>query len=290
MGNCNMESIDFSKLNGQGNDFILIDSFTDNIELSSIQIASMCDRHFGIGADGLILVKNSDIYDFYMDYYNQDGSKAEMCGNGIRCMSKFIHDMKLSTRDKFSIDTLAGEKIIELDLFNGYVRNIKVNMGPPIFNPEDIPVALKGVEVFDYRLNTPEGDFLINCISMGNPHCIVYLEENDDLEKIPLNVWGPLLEAHPLFPNKTNVEFVKVLSGSEIKMRVWERGVGETLACGTGACAAAVSTFKLKKIAGSRVKVKVPGGILNIVWKGDTSSVFLEGEAEHSFSGVYFLK
>lgn len=290
MGNCNMESIEFSKLNGQGNDFILIDSFTDNIELSSIQIASMCDRHFGIGADGLILVKNSDICDFYMDYYNQDGSKAEMCGNGIRCMSKFIHDMKLSTRDKFSIETLAGEKIIELDLFDGCVKNIKVDMGPPIFNPENIPVALKGGEVFDHRLNTPEGDFLINCISMGNPHCIVYLEENDDLEKIPLDVWGPLLEAHPLFPNKTNVEFVKVLSGSEIKMRVWERGVGETLACGTGACAAAVSTFKLKKIAGSMVKVKVPGGILNIVWKGGTSSVFLEGEAEHSFNGEYFLK
>ncbi len=285
-----MKSIEFSKLNGQGNDFILIDSFTDNVELSSMQVATMCDRHFGIGADGMILVKRSGSSDFYMDYYNQDGSKAEMCGNGIRCMSKFIHDKKLSTRDKFSIGTIAGEKIIELDLFKGYVRNIKVDMGPPIFNPEDIPVALKGREVFDHRLNTPERDFLINCISMGNPHCIVYLEENDDIEKIPLNIWGPLLEEHSFFPNKTNVEFVKVLSDSAIKMRVWERGVGETLACGTGACAAAVSAFKLKKITGSAVKVEVPGGVLNIVWKGDSSSVFLEGEAEHSFNGVYFLK
>ncbi len=285
-----MKSIEFSKLNGQGNDFILIDSFTDNMELSPIQIAAMCDRHFGIGADGMILVKRSGSSDFYMDYYNQDGSKAEMCGNGIRCMSKFIHDMKLSNKDKFSIDTVAGEKIIELDSFKGYVRNIKVDMGPPIFNPEDIPVALKGGEVFDHRLNTPERDFLINCISMGNPHCIVYLEENDDIEKIPLNIWGPLLEEHSFFPNKTNVEFVKVLSDSAIKMRVWERGVGETLACGTGACAAAVSALKLKKITGSAVKVEVPGGILNIVWKGDSSSVFLEGEAEHSFDGVYFLK
>jgi len=285
-----MKSIEFSKLNGQGNDFILIDSFTDNVELSSMQIATICDRHFGIGADGMILVKRSGSSDFYMDYYNQDGSKAEMCGNGIRCMSKFIHDKKLSTRDKFSIGTLAGEKIIELDLVKGYVRNIKVDMGSPIFNPEDIPVALKGGEVFDHRLNTPERDFLINCISMGNPHCIVYLEENDDIEKIPLNIWGPLLEEHSFFPNKTNVEFVKVLSDSAIKMRVWERGVGETLACGTGACAAAVSAFKLKKITGSAVKVEVPGGVLNIVWKGDSSSVFLEGEAEHSFNGVYFLK
>ena len=290
MGNCNMESIEFSKLDGQGNDFILIDSFTDNIELSSIQIASMCDRHFAIGADGLILVKKSNNSDFYMDYYNQDGSKAEMCGNGIRCMSKFIHDMRLSTSDKFSIDTLAGKKVIELDLSNGYVGNIKVDMGPPIFNPEDIPVDLKGGEVFDHILNTPEKDFLINCISMGNPHCIIYLEENDDLEKIPLNTWGPLLEEHSFFPNKTNVEFVKVLSGSEIKMRVWERGVGETLACGTGACAVAVSALKLKKIAGPAVKVKVPGGELNIIWKGGISSVFLEGEVEHSFHGVYFLK
>jgi len=285
-----MKSIEFSKLNGQGNDFILIDSFTDNVELSSMQIATMCNRHFGIGADGMILVKRSGSSDFYMDYYNQDGSKAEMCGNGIRCMSKFIHDMKLSTRDKFSIGTLAGEKIIELDLFKGYIKNIKVDMGPPIFNPEDIPVALKGGEVFDHRLNTPEREFLINCISMGNPHCIVYLEENDDIEKIPLNIWGPLLEEHSFFPNKTNVEFVKVLSDSAIIMRVWERGVGETLACGTGACAAAVSALKLEKITGPAVKVKVPGGVLNIIWKGDSSSVFLEGEAEHSFDGVYFLK
>ena len=285
-----MKSIEFSKLNGQGNDFVLIDSFTDNIELSSMQIASICDRHFGIGADGLILVKKSNNSDFYMDYYNQDGSKAEMCGNGIRCMSKFIHDMRLSTSDKFSIDTLAGKKVIELGLSNGYVGNVKVDMGPPIFNPEDIPVDLKSGEVFDHRLNTQEKDFLINCISMGNPHCIVYLEENNDLEKIPLNIWGPLLEEHSFFPNKTNVEFVKVLSDSVIKMRVWERGVGETLACGTGACAVAVSAFKLKKINGPVAKVKVPGGELNIIWKGNTSSVFLEGKVEHSFNGVYFLK
>ena len=285
-----MKGIEFSKLDGQGNDFILIDSTISIIELSSEQIASMCARHTGIGADGLILVKKSSTCDFYMDYYNQDGSKAEMCGNGIRCMSKFIYDMRLSASDKFSIDTLAGKKVIELDLSNGYVGNVKVDMGPPIFNPEDIPVDLKGREVFDHRLNTPEKDFLINCISMGNPHCIVYLEENDDLEKIPLNIWGTLLEEHSFFPNKTNVEFVKVLSDSVIKMRVWERGVGETLACGTGACAVAVSALKLKKTAGPAVQVKVPGGELNIIWKGNTSSVFLEGEAEHSFHGVYFLK
>ena len=285
-----MKSVEFSKLNGQGNDFILIDSFTGSIELSSMQVALMCDRHSGIGADGLILVKKSDNCDFYMDYYNQDGSKAEMCGNGIRCMSRFIYDMGLKTSDRFSIDTLAGVKLIELELFNGNVRNIKVDMGPPIFNPEDIPVALKDGEVVDHRLSTPGKDFFINCISMGNPHCIIYLEENDELEKIPLNVWGPLVEEHPLFPNKTNVEFVKVLNGVEIDMRIWERGVGETLACGTGACAAAVSALRSKKITGPVVKVNVPGGVLNITWTGNTSSVFLEGEADHSFNGVYFLK
>ena len=285
-----MKGIEFSKLDGQGNDFILIDSTTDIIELSSEQIASMCDRHTGIGADGLILVKKSSTCDFYMDYYNQDGSRAEMCGNGIRCMSKFIYDKNLSTKNKFCIDTLAGEKTIELDIINGYVRNIKVDMGPPIFSPEDIPVSLKGGDVFDHRLDTRERDFLINCISMGNPHCIVYLEEDEDLKNIPLNIWGPLLEEHSFFPNKTNVEFVKVLNDREIEMRVWERGVRETLACGTGACAAAVSAFKLDKITGSKVKVKVPGGVLNIIWEGDISSVFLEGEAEHSFNGLYFIK
>jgi len=284
-----MKKIEFSKLNGQGNDFIIIDSFTTDMDLSSQQIGSMCDRNFGVGADGLILVKKSGSSDFYMDYYNQDGSRVEMCGNGIRCMSKFIYDMKLSAKDIFSIDTLAGEKIIEIDIADGITGNIKVDMGPPIFNPEDIPVALKGVEVFDHRLNTPERDFLINCISMGNPHCIIYLDKNDELDKIPLDIWGPLLEKNPLFPNKTNVEFIKVAGKNELEMRVWERGVGETLSCGTGACAAGVSALKLEKISGSRVKVKVPGGVLNIIWEGGSSKVFLEGEAKHSFDGVYFI-
>lgn len=284
-----MKKIEFSKLNGQGNDFIIIDSFTADADLSQKQIMSMCDRHFGIGADGLILVNKSSNADFFMDYYNQDGSRAEMCGNGIRCMSKFIYDKKLSKINKFDIETLAGRKTIELAISNGTVGNIKVDMGPPIFKPDEIPVDLGGKEVFDYKLSTRERDFYINCISMGNPHCIIYLEENEELDKIPLDIWGPLLEEHPLFPNKTNVEFVKTAGKNELEMRVWERGVGETLACGTGACAAGVSAFKLKKISGPRVRVKVSGGVLNIIWEGASSNVFLEGEAEHSFDGVYFV-
>jgi len=284
-----MGKIEFSKYNGQGNDFVIIDAVSKEVFLSSIQITSMCNRHFGIGADGLILVKRSENSDFYMDYYNMDGSKAEMCGNGIRCMSGFIYNKRLSSSNNLTIDTLAGNKNIEMEIVDGKPGNIKVDMGGPVFKPEDIPVKLKSKEIFAYKLSTSAGEFDINCISMGNPHCIIYIEGDEDLEKIPLHSWGPIIENNPVFPNKTNVEFVRVRDKDHIDMRVWERGVGETLACGTGACAAGVCSIKLNKINGSSVNVKVPGGDLNVLWKESSNNVFLEGKVEHAFDGIYYI-
>jgi len=284
-----MEKIEFSKYNGQGNDFVIIDAVSKEITLSSEQITSICDRHFGIGADGLILVKKSENSDFYMDYYNMDGSGAEMCGNGIRCMSGFIYNSGLSSSNNLTIETLAGNKKIEMEVVDGRPGNIRVDMGAPVFKPEDIPVKLYQKEIFNYKLSTNTGEFNINCVSMGNPHCIIYIEANEDLEKIPLHSWGPIIENDTVFPNKTNVEFVRVRDKNHIDMRVWERGVGETLACGTGACAAGVSSMRLSKVSGSSVTVKVPGGDLNVLWEGPSNNVFLEGKVEHTFDGVYYI-
>ncbi|MBN1299435.1 MAG: diaminopimelate epimerase [Actinobacteria bacterium] len=313
-----MKKIDFVKMNGQGNDFIIIDAVNNDAVLLGDVIAKMCDRHFGIGADGLILVKKSDKADFFMDYYNQDGSTAEMCGNGIRCMAGFIRKYNLLQKLEFSINTRAGIKNINLSFIPGKDLAdiseslvIKVSMGSPVFEPDEIPVninadfnknipidkkgpdkvkkSIKGIIVHDYPLEVCGRIFKINCVSMGNPHCIIYLDPETDINSIPLEKWGSAIETHKIFPNKANVEFISINSG-QIFMRVWERGVGETLACGTGACASAVCSMALGKINTGMVKVNLPGGALDISWDGNGSSVFLSGTVEFVFEGSYFLK
>lgn len=284
-----MKKTEFSKYNGQGNDFVIIDASNRSINLSEDQIKLICDRHFGIGADGLIMVKKSDNADFYMDFYNMDGSKAEMCGNGIRCMAGFIFEKGLSEESSLKIDTLAGIKTIEMKTEGKLLGNIQVDMGKPIFDAGKIPVDIDRNEVFDYELSLGNRVFCINCISMGNPHCVIYLEKDEELARIPLDDWGPAIEKHDLFPNKTNVEFVKPVNANRVEMRVWERGVGETLACGTGACAAGVCTIKLGRIKGSSVNVKVPGGNLNVLWEKPSGTVILEGKVKHVFDGIYYM-
>jgi len=284
-----MGKIKFSKLNGQGNDFVIIDDTSSSINLSKDQIARICHRNFGIGADGLILVRKSLTADFKMDYYNQDGSVAEMCGNGIRCMARFIHDGNLSRKKELSIETLAGVKRIFLNLDNNNVKDIRVDMGLPDFNPENIPVNITAKAVLNYRIKINSNIFYMNCVSMGNPHCVILVNKGEKLSDINLDKLGPELENHPIFPKKTNVEFVDIKSDSEVSMRVWERGVGETLACGTGACAAAVCVKKLNKISGENIRINLPGGKLDIIWKDEKSSVYLKGKVEYAFSGVYFL-
>jgi diaminopimelate epimerase len=284
-----MGKIKFSKLNGQGNDFVIIDDTSSSINLSKDQIAKICHRNFGIGADGLILVRKSTDADFKMDYYNQDGSVAEMCGNGIRCMARFIHDGNLSRKKELSIETLAGVKRIFLNLDNNNVEDIRVDMGLPDFKPENIPVDITAKAVLNYRIKINSNIFYINCVSMGNPHCVILMNKGEKLSDIDLDKLGPELENHPIFPRKTNAEFVDIKNNNEVSMRVWERGVGETLACGTGACAAAVCVKKLNKISGENVRINLPGGKLDIMWKDEKSSVYLKGKVEHVFNGIYFL-
>lgn len=283
-----MRKLEFSKYHGQGNDFVIIDAAGSSFSLEAGDIRNICDRHFGIGADGLIMVKDSRDHDFYMDYYNMDGSRAEMCGNGIRCMAGFIQHKGLSRKESIDIDTLAGVKTLKIEITGGLLGDIKVDMGPPVFDPEKIPVDLDGDQIINHKLQVGNRIFYVNCLSMGNPHCVLFLDD-PDLDSIPMDSWGPMLEKHKIFPNKTNVEFVKVLEKNRIKMRVWERGVGETLACGTGACAAGVFAIKLKDDIRTPVTVDVPGGSLEIDWKSPSANVYLKGGVKHVFDGVYLV-
>ena len=306
-----MDTINFSKLHGQGNDFIIIDAISREVRLEKKEIIRMCDRHFGIGADGIILAKKLKDGCFFMDYYNADGTVAEMCGNGIRCMARFLIDKKLAEDGKaIKIDTRAGLKFVEFSnagLFAGkdFLKDpegkgaqeglVKVNMGNVIFEPGRIPVnigkesLINGFFAGKYLLKTQEGEFTINCVSMGNPHCVIFLDESTDIAKIPLDKWGSAIENNSIFPNKTNVEFIKVKGPGKIQMRVWERGVGETMACGTGACASAVCSILTGKIKTSSVDVALPGGSQTIYWEGPDSPVFLEGQTGYVFEGQYYM-
>ena len=309
-----MSKIKFVKMHGQGNDFVIIDALSQDLNLSNEAISNVCDRHFGIGADGLIFIRKSGSADFFMDYYNQDGTTAEMCGNGIRCMAGYIIMRGYSEKKDFTIDTRAGIKNISVfdnnttkikDLKN---ISIRVNMGKPIFEPDKIPVDIKkldtntetgnmgalqagkniALKIYDLPLKVYEKLVKINCVSMGNPHCVIFLDDEESLETVPLAKWGSAVENHPLFPAKTNVEFIKIIGG-QLHMRVWERGVGETLACGTGACASAVCAISLSKINSNDVKVFLPGGMLSILWEGQGHPVFLEGGVKKVFEGIYYI-
>jgi len=285
-----LKKIRFSKLNGQGNDFIIIDAVESRVDLSGKNITKMCDRNFGIGADGLILIKKSKKSDLKMEYYNRDGSVAEMCGNGIRCMARFAYDKGLTKSKEPTIETLAGEKTVSIDIEGGSAGNINVNMGTPEFRPGRIPVSIKNrSEVFNHKITAREKLFYINCVSIGNPHCVIFLGEGEDLKKYDVGKWGPRIEKLNIFPNKTNVEFVRIKNKAELDVRVWERGAGETLACGTGACAAGICAIKTKKDMDSRLTVNLPGGKLNIIWDPEVSKIYLEGSVKYSFDGEYYL-
>jgi diaminopimelate epimerase len=285
-----MEKIEFSKLNGQGNDFILIDATSKKLSLSDKKVVEMCDRNFGIGADGLILIKKSDIAELKMEIYNSDGSIAEMCGNGIRCLARFAMEKGIIKNKRIKVETAAGTKEIFIDIRNKKAGKIKVNMGIPEFTPEKVPVIIKNNDnALNYKITVESKDFYINCVSMGNPHCVIFLEDNDSLKNYPVSRWGPLIENHAIFPEKTNVEFIKIRNKGMLDMRVWERGVGETLACGTGACAAAVCAIKLGKVSKNNIDISLPGGISNVFWDNADLNVYLEGEVNYKFDGVYFL-
>ncbi|MFY9588375.1 MAG: diaminopimelate epimerase [Actinomycetota bacterium] len=269
--------IEFVKSHGAGNDFVLIEDLDDQIGmLDGAFVAVVCDRHQGVGGDGLIRIAPSDEADFFMDYYNADGGVAEMCGNGIRCLAKYVSDRGIIGGDHLRVDTRAGIK--HLDLYRndeGLVDRVRVDMGPPILARADIPVAGDGDP-----LHVAVKGFEAACVSMGNPHAVVVIPRLADIDVERL---GPAIETDETFPAKTNVEFTEVLSRDEVRVRVWERGVGETQACGTGACATAVAT-NLLGLTERTVGVNMPGGRLDIDWTDETT--FLTGPVVEVFTGT----
>ncbi|MEW5820351.1 MAG: diaminopimelate epimerase [Cyanobacteriota bacterium] len=277
-----MTEIHFTKMHGLGNDFIIVEDkdLPDDIDYSELS-KCFCDRHFGIGGDGLIIInpKNGNYEtDTAWRIFNSDGSEPQMCGNGIRCFARYVYDKGIVQKKEFTVNTLAGviTPTIESEL-------IKVDMGKPIIEPSLIPVKINLDRALMYSLVIQEKEFKINCISMGNPHCVIFIEEFVDLKK-----WGPLIETHELFPEKTNVEFVKKVDSSHIKVNVWERGCGITLACGTGACACVVAGV-LNNLIDTITKVTLPGGDLFITFDQNLNRVFMSGPAEYSFSGMICL-
>lgn len=281
--------IDFTKMNGLGNDFVMIDDRDEALDFAPEAVAWFCDRHFGVGADGLILVRPSTTPDgdWYMHYYNADGSLAEMCGNGARCFAKYVVDNGLVPADATSltIETLGGLKPVTFTRDDdGMLKTATVDMGKPMFAPEEIPATFDGTQVYECPIETPYGTVHLTGVSMGNPHMVIWV---DDVETAPVETVGPFLERHERFPNGTNVEFAEFVDNDTVRMRVWERGVGETLACGTGACAVAVAAT-LSCRTGRDSTIHLPGGELLIRWH-ENDHVYMTGSAAVSFKGTIDL-
>ena len=272
----------FTKMHGLGNDYVYMDAINQKIENRSELAKFVSDRHFGIGGDGLILICPSEVADFRMQMFNQDGSEAEMCGNGIRCVGKFVYDKGLTDKENITIETLAGIKTLEMKVDNNKVQEVKVDMGEPILEPEKIPVTFSKRPVKDLKLNILDRNFTFTCVSMGNPHSITFIDE--DVEKFDIQKYGRLIEVDKTFPNKTNVEFVNIIDNKTLKMRVWERGAGETLACGTGACSVAVAGV-LNGYTSREVTVNLLGGNLKINWNGIDNHIYMTGPATTVFEG-----
>ncbi|WBY64743.1 MAG: Diaminopimelate epimerase [Thermocaproicibacter melissae] len=272
----------FTKMQGIGNDYIYINCFEEKVDDPSALSIRLSDRHFGIGSDGLILIEPSDIADCKMDMYNADGSRGMMCGNGIRCVGKYVYERGIAKKDVLTVETLSGVKTLKLSVKDGKVGEIEVNMGSPILEPEKIPASFQGEKVVNQPLTVGGKEYRVTCVSMGNPHCIVFVP---DTKSLPIEKIGPQFENHPAFPERVNTEFVQVHSEHEVSMRVWERGSGETLACGTGACATAVACV-LNQKTGREVLVHLLGGDLNIRWDEISNNVFMRGPAEFSFDGT----
>ena len=284
----------FTKMHGAGNDYVYVDCTKETVENPSEAAKLVSDRHFGIGADGLILIKPSKIADVTMEMYNADGSLGKMCGNGVRCVGKYAYDHGLARKDRIFVETGAGIKILDVTARDGEAVSLRVNMGEAIFAPKEIPVdiskiplpegvsSLKNAEqLIDVPAEIAGRTWRVNCISMGNPHCVVFV---DDVEEFPLMEIGKVFEHHPMFPERVNTEFAVRINEHELRMRVWERGSGETWACGTGTCATAVAAI-LGGLAKSPVTVHLNGGDLVIEWEGKGSPVFMTGPAKEVFEG-----
>ena len=283
--------LEFTKMQGIGNDYVYIDCTKKELEKPEKISQIVSDRHFGIGSDGLILILNSKVADFKMELYNADGSQAEMCGNGIRCVAKFVYDKGLTEKTKLKIETLAGIKELELNVENGKVKTVKVDMGEPILEAEKIPVYIdekmksEGITptsvIKNLKLEAYNQNFTFTCVSMGNPHAITFI---DNVEKFDVKKFGSVFEVAKAFPKKSNIEFVEIVDKENINMRVWERGSGETMACGTGSCASVVACILNNKTS-NKVKVHLLGGELYIEWNKENNHIYMTGPAEIVFEG-----
>lgn len=271
----------FTKMEGCGNDYVYVDCTGKELENPAEVAKKVSDRHFGIGSDGLILIKSSDRADFFMEMYNADGSRSPMCGNGIRCVGKFVYDKGLTDKKSISIDTLAGIKYLDFNVIDGKVATVKVNMGNPILVPSQIPVVSDNETVVNEIITVGNKEYRMTCVSMGNPHAVVFVDSVDDF---PVETVGPLFENHERFPERVNTEFVEFVDRTHLKMRVWERGSGETWACGTGTCATVVAAV-LNGLCDTDVEVKLLGGTLRITWDREKNLVYMEGPAKTVFEG-----
>ncbi|GIW82103.1 MAG: diaminopimelate epimerase [Gemmatales bacterium] len=274
----------FTKMQGAGNDYVYVDCFIQPVPNDAPALSrAISDRHFGVGADGLILICPSDRADARMRMFNADGSEAEMCGNGIRCVAKYVYEHGIARKPELTIETGRGLLTLHLHIREGRVERVSVDMGEPILEADRIPTALTGNPPVDVPLKVADHQLEATCISMGNPHCVVFVDEPTDERVL---VIGPQIERHEAFPRRTNVEFVQVLSRNEVRLRVWERGSGETLACGTGACAVVVAGV-LSGRTDRRVLAHLPGGDLELHWREDDHHVMMTGPAVEVFTGEW---
>lgn len=275
----------FTKMEGLGNDYVYVNCFKETVENPSDLSVKVSDRHFGIGSDGLILIKPSKVADFCMEMYNADGSQSEMCGNGIRCVGKYVYDYGLTEKTSISVETLAGIKYLELQVVDDKVELVTVNMGAPELVPAQIPVKSEKDILIKEPIEVDGVSYEMTCVSMGNPHCIVFVE---DTASFPLEEIGPKFEQHEVFPNRVNAEFIEVLDRKTVNMRVWERGSGETLACGTGACASTVACI-LNELTEDEITLHLLGGDLKVRWDRDENLVYMTGPAKVVFDGEIHL-
>ena len=271
----------FTKMHGCGNDYVYVNGFTEKVADKPKAVVALSDRHFGIGSDGVIFINPSQQADFEMEMYNADGTRAEMCGNGIRCVGKYVYDHGMTDKTSITVESFGKVKYLDLTVENGKVIKVKVNMGKPELTAKDVPVVSVHEQVIDEEIIVKEKSYRMTCVSMGNPHAVVFM---DDVEHLAIEEIGPYFENHERFPNRTNTEFVQVIDDIHVKMRVWERGTGETLACGTGCCATAVACV-LNRLTGAHVTVQVLGGEIEIYWDQKENLVYMTGPAVTVFEG-----
>ena len=272
----------FTKMHGCGNDYVYVNCFEEQVADPEKAAILVSDRHFGIGADGLILIRPTDKADFEMEMYNADGSRGAMCGNGIRCVAKYVYDHGMTDKTQITVNTGSGIKTLDLTVSDGKVESVRVNMGTPELTASRIPVIVDTEQAIEAPILADGRDWKFTAVSMGNPHAVVFVE---NLDRLQMEVVGPKFENHSMFPDRVNTEFVKVIDDTTIQMRVWERGSGETLACGTGSCAAAVAAILNGKVKDGVVTVRLRGGTLQVEWDREANTVYMTGPATTVFSG-----